>query len=127
MLLHFYGMRLQTIDEPGTNFAKTNCENHAPESATSVDSHRPRYILDEINGYIAIRDMRVAEVEQAATAENMRRASVANEFVETCLKPPQAVYAAQHLPEPAAAFERKRCEVVRARIAELRASCSSGR
>jgi hypothetical protein len=70
--------------------------------------------------------MQIAEAEQMTTGENLRRATLANEFVETCLKPARAPYAAQQLPEPDAAFERKRCEVVRNRIAELRANVANG-
>ena len=78
-------------------------------------------IVDEINAYIAIRDGLMVEAEQMRTHAKLDSVIVANDFVETCLKPPRAAYKAQHLPEADAVRERKRCQAVKARVAELRA------
>lgn len=96
----------------------------AQKNTAAPASDYSQFLIDEINAYIAIRDSRVATAEQSPTRENLRQAMLTNDFVETCLKRPQVVYAAQHLPEPDAAFERKRCAVVKARLAELKANCN---
>jgi hypothetical protein len=76
--------------------------------------------IDEINTYIAIRDELLAEAEELKTCGKLDSVLIANEFVETCLKPARPPYEAQCLPEADAVRERKRCEAVKARIAELR-------
>jgi hypothetical protein len=78
------------------------------------------YSVDEINAYIAIRDQLLAEAEKLHSATKIASTVLANEFVEGCLKPARPPYEAQCLPEEAAIRERKRCEAVRVRIAELR-------
>jgi len=118
-------MQPHVIDRTGKTLSKVSRKNSAQKSKPANDPNLSQSIHDEVNAYIAIRDLRVAAAERAATVENLRQAALANDFVETCLKPPQAVYAAQHLAEPDAAFERKRCAVVKTRIAELRAGCVS--
>jgi hypothetical protein len=115
-------MQLHTIDRRNDVTPKVNRGNSTDGPRPSKDSSPSQYVLSEINAYISIRDMRVAAAEVAATVENLRQATLANDFVETCLTRPQVVYAAQHLPETSAAFERERCAVVKARIAELRAN-----
>lgn len=82
------------------------------------------YSIEEINAYIAIRDELVAEAEQVHTNAKLASATLANDFVEGCLKPARSPYEAQCLPESDAACERKRCEAVRIRIAELRDSAA---
>ena len=79
-------------------------------------------IVDEINAYIAIRDGLMVEAEQMRTHAKLDSVIVANDFVETCLKPPRQPYKAQHLREADAVRERKRCQAVKARVAELRAN-----
>ncbi len=74
----------------------------------------------EINAYIAIRDDLFAEAEQLRTAAKLAGATVANDVVEGFLRPARRPYEAQSLPEHDAARERKRCEFVRGRIAQLR-------
>ena len=78
-----------------------------------------KHALEEIAAYIAIRDGLLTEAEKAATCESLRRVSTANDFVETCLKPARSPYEAQFLAEVDAASERKRCEMVKVRIAQL--------
>jgi hypothetical protein len=117
-------MQLDSLAGPAKWFAKSNSKSPAAASTRDDGSTYSQYIVDEINTYIAIRDLRVAEAELSPTAENLRQAMLTNDFVETCLRRPQVVYAAQHLPEVQASFERKRCAVLKARLAELRAKSS---
>src|SRR5882762_3999253 len=78
------------------------------------------YSVAEINAYIAIRDQLIAEAEELHSSTKLASTALANDFVEGCLKPARSPYEAQFLPESDAVRERKRCEVVRDRIAELR-------
>jgi hypothetical protein len=77
------------------------------------------YSVAEINAYIAIRDQLLAEAEKRHSTEKIASTALANDFVEGCLKPARAPYEGQCLPESDAIRERKRCETVRARIAQL--------
>ena len=78
------------------------------------------YSVAEINAYIAIRDQLLAEAEEVHTSAKLASTALANDFVDGCLKPARAPYEAQCLPELDAVRERKRCEIVRDRIAQLR-------
>src|SRR6266704_329559 len=78
------------------------------------------YSIAEINAYIAIRDQLLAEAEQLRTAAKLASTGLANDFVQGCLQPARPPYEAQCLPEADAIRERKRCEAVRNRLAELR-------
>lgn len=80
------------------------------------------YSAAEINAYIAIRDQLLAEAEKLHSSAKLTSTALANDFVEGCLKPARSRYEAQCLPESDAARERKRCEAVRDRIAQLRSS-----
>jgi hypothetical protein len=82
------------------------------------------YSLAEINAYIAIRDQLLDEAEKLHSTAKIASTALANDFVEGCLKPARSPYEAQCLPESDAIRERKRCEAVRVRIAELRASAT---
>jgi hypothetical protein len=77
--------------------------------------------IAEINAYIAIRDELFLEAEQSKTPAKFDTVTIANDFVESCLKPAPSPYETQCLPESDAARERKRCQAVRDRIAQLRA------
>jgi len=77
-------------------------------------------VVAEINAYIAIRDDLLADAEQLKTQAKLDSASIANDFVQNCLKPARPPYEWQCLPERHAVRERKRCEAVKRRIAELR-------
>jgi hypothetical protein len=81
--------------------------------------------IAEINAYIAIRDGLLVEAEQIRTRAKIDSVTVANDFVMTCLKPARPPYEAQCLPEADAVSERKRCDYVRARIAELTAQIAA--
>ncbi|HJT82111.1 MAG TPA: hypothetical protein VJ719_13020 [Chthoniobacterales bacterium] len=78
------------------------------------------YVIGEINAFIAIRDELLAEVEEAKTASKLDSLIVANNFVESCLTPARSPYDMQCLPESAAERERKRCEQIKQRVADLR-------
>jgi hypothetical protein len=79
------------------------------------------YVVDEINAYVAIRDIALAEAEKDPNSVNLERVRIANEFVENCLKPARSPYQSQHLPETDAARERGRCQAVKVRLSLLRA------
>ena len=79
------------------------------------------YVVDEINAYVVIRDIAIAEAEKEPTSLNLERARIANDFVENCLKPARPPYQAQHLPEPDAVRERRNCQAVKVRLSSLRA------
>ena len=78
------------------------------------------YSVAEINAYIAIRDQLLAEAEELRTATKLASTGLANDFVQGCLEPARSPYQAQCLPEDDAIRERKRCKVVRDRLAQLR-------
>jgi hypothetical protein len=80
------------------------------------------YSVAEINAYIAIRDQLLDEAEKLHSAAKLASTALANDFVEGCLKPARSPYEAQCLQEMDAVRERERCEAIRIRIAELRAS-----
>jgi hypothetical protein len=86
----------------------------------TLSGKNSKYIVDEINAYIAIRDGLMVEAEQMRTRAKLDSVMIANDFVEVCLKPARPAYKAQHLPEADAVRERKRCQAVKARVAELR-------
>ena len=79
------------------------------------------YIADEIRAYATIRDLALAEAERITNILNLKRARIANEFVENALKPARSPYESQHLPEGDAARERQRCEAVKVRLSLLHA------
>lgn len=74
----------------------------------------------EVQAYIAIRDDLLAEAEERRTAAKIDSAAVANDFLIRCLRPARSPYEAQSLPDTDAARERKRCEFVTGRLAQLR-------
>jgi hypothetical protein len=79
------------------------------------------YIVDEINAYVAIRDIALAEAEKDPSSVNLERVRIANDFVQNCLKPARSPYESQHLPKTDAARERGRCQAVKVRLSLLRA------
>lgn len=81
----------------------------------------------EIDSYIAIRDSLLTEAKKTPTAANLNRLTIANDFVETCVKPARSPYEAQHLAEADATRERTRCAAVKELIAKLRAQIGAGR
>jgi hypothetical protein len=95
-----------------------------PESRRSTTTLSPTfgsaYSVAEINAYIAIRDQLLAEAEEIRSTAKISSTALANDFVLGCLQPMRSPYETQCLLETEAARERKRCEAVRNRIAELR-------
>ena len=83
--------------------------------------------IDEINAYIAVRDLSLAEAERIPTRGTVDRALLANEFVESCLRPVRSPYGAQALPESSAADQRRRCAAAKARLVQLSARVSDMR
>ena len=79
------------------------------------------YIADEIRAYATIRDLALAEAERITNTLNLRRAQIANEFVENALKPARTPYESQHLLEGDATREHQRCEAVKVRLSLLHA------
>ena len=94
-------------------------------SATATEPVALKYAIEEINAYIAIRDNLLGEAEETTTSANLRRLCLANDFVESCLKPARSPYETQFLPESDADRERKRCAAISARISQLRAQATS--
>jgi hypothetical protein len=85
------------------------------------ESPSSAYTISEINTFIAIRDYLLIEAETSKTREQINRASLANQIVETCLRPARHPYEAQCLPEADAIRERKRCQAAESRITKLHA------
>jgi len=114
-------MQLRELDRRKTTLLEDTSEKPQRRSTTAVDPVASQYAVDEINAYIAIRDNLLAEAEATAARPNLRRLSLANDFVQSCLKPAWSPYETHYLPERDADRERKRCAAVKIRIAELRA------
>lgn len=100
---------------------KNISQKRQPQAARPTDFRMTSYVVDEINAYVAIRDIALAEAEKETNSVNLERARIANEFVENCLKPARTPYEAQHLPETDAAREFARCHATRVRLSLLRA------
>ena len=64
--------------------------------------------------------MALAEAERQTSDMTLNRAFLDNQLVENYLQPARSPYQAQFLPEAEAIRERKRCEAVKARVAQLR-------
>ena len=62
--------------------AKSVAEPKARASKPSEHASS-KYATAEINAYIAIRDNVLEEAEQTPTAKSIKRAEIANDFVET--------------------------------------------
>ena len=84
------------------------------------EQHSAEYAVGEINAFIAIRDELLVEAEEAKTVSKLDSLIVANNFVESCLTPARSPYDMQFLPESAAKRERKKCEQIKRRVADLR-------
>jgi hypothetical protein len=100
--------------------AATKAMSQAKLGTSKVtDPRSSAYIIEEINTFIAIRDYLLTEAEASKTQEQINRASLANEVVETCLRPARHPYEAQSLPEADAIRERERCLAAKSRIVKL--------
>jgi len=105
----------------GSISARADLANlRGPATGASGESSSSKQAVEEINAYIAVRDVLLVEAEEVTTRARLDRLTIANEFVETCLRPARSPYEAQCLAEKDAIRERKRCASVKARNAELR-------
>ncbi len=50
-------------------------------------SHGPAYSAEELQAFLAARNLILRGAEENTTELNLRRAAAANEFTEACLKP----------------------------------------
>jgi len=103
---------------------KRSAKGKSRQASTLTSAFGSVYSIAEINAYIAIRDDLLAEAEELRTSAKLAATELANDFVFGCLKPARPLYEAQYLPESDAIRERKRCETVRERIAQLRSSAA---
>ena len=99
-----------------------SAKSKSRQAPTLTSAFGSVYSVAEINAYIAIRDDLLAEAEELQTSAKLASAELANDFVFGCFNPGRPPYEAQYLPESDATRERKRCEIVRDRIAQLRTS-----
>ncbi len=86
----------------------------------TADTPTADAVAEEIYAFIAMRDLLLAEAEDATSEASLHRLWMANEFAERCLEPARPPYQAQTLPSAEAARERQRCKAIKLRIAELR-------
>jgi hypothetical protein len=103
-----------TISSPKARTSTKSQSAPARQRHTSSD-----YVIGEINAFIAIRDELLVEAEEAKTASKLESLIVANNFVESVLTPARSPYDVQFLPEPDARRERKRCDEIKRRAADL--------
>ena len=106
------------VRAPVSSVEATASQPHSKAADATISS---KYAIEEIVAYIVIRDGLLADAEGSPTCEALRRAAIANDFVESCLEPPRPPYEAQCLPQLDAVRERQRCEDVKRTIAQLSA------
>jgi hypothetical protein len=80
---------------------------------------------DEIEAYATIRDLLLSDAEVTNSVESLRRAAIANELLESCLRPPRSPWQAQYLEPREAARELDRCCATKMRIAALQQKFST--
>ena len=114
-------LHMQATQPPRTVFLPKITRKRSPQPAKSSELRMTNYVVDEINAYVVIRDIALAEAEKEPTSENLERARLANDFVENCVKPARTPYEAQHLPETDAKRERGNCQAVQVRLSLLQA------
>jgi hypothetical protein len=103
----------------GSISARADLANLRRDAIGTSGESRSKQAVEEINAYIAVRGVLLVEAEEVTTRARLDRLTIANEFVETCLRPARSPYEAQCLAEIDAIRERKRCASVKVRIAEL--------
>src|SRR5690349_9631304 len=97
---------------------QTRSSDHA-----QVESEEVR---GEIQAYAVIRDRLVSDAEVNTSVDTLRRAAIANDLLESCLRRPRSPYQAQYLWPRKAARERERCRAVKMRIAALQQKFAHG-
>jgi hypothetical protein len=100
--------------------ARADLANLSRPAAGGSGESSSAQAVEEINAYIAVRDVLLVEAEEVTTRARLDRLTIANEFIETCLRPARSPYETQCLAETSAICERKRCAAVKVRIAKLR-------
>ena len=96
--------------------------SHPKEMQTRSSDHAQvgsKKARDEVQAYGVIRDLLVSDAEVTTSTESLRRAAIANEFVERCLRAPRSPWQAEYLEPGEAARERERCGAAKMRIATL--------
>ncbi len=89
-------------------------------TSTSAPFQECNAAAEEIHSFIAVRDLLLAEAEELTNEANLHRLWMANEFAARCLEPARAPYQMQCLSPVEATVERRRCQAVNVRIAQLR-------
>jgi hypothetical protein len=113
---------MQPTQQTLSSIVRPTFKRDKSQAAWSSTRHAmSTYIADEIRAYATIRDLALAEAERITNTLNLRRAQIANEFVENVLKPARTPYENQHLLEGDATRERQRCEAVKMRLSLLHA------
>ena len=112
--------QLWNESKAGSISARTDLANLRRPATGARGESSSKQAVEEINAYIAVRDVLLVEAEEVTTRARLDRLAIANEFVETCLRPARSPYEAQCLAETNAIRERKRCAAVKVRIAQLR-------
>ncbi len=103
--------------------------SHPEETQTRSSYHAQvgsEKARDEIQAYAVIRDLLVSDAEVTTSVESLRRAAIANDFVESCLRLPRSPWQAEYLEPREAARERERCCAAKMRIAALQQRFSHG-
>jgi hypothetical protein len=95
---------------------------YARKQAARSSHAANHFAVDEINAYIAARDGLLEEAGPSPTLEDIKRLTLANDFVANCLRPVRNPYILQSLPEVDAVRELQRCHVILARIRKLQAA-----
>jgi hypothetical protein len=99
--------------------ARTDLANLRRPATGANGESSSKQAVEEINAYIAVRDVVLVEAEEVTTRARLDRLAIANGSSKPALRPPRSPYEAQCLAETDALGERKRCASVKVRIAEL--------
>jgi hypothetical protein len=99
----------------------------SPNSVRPKREHSPardasQTARDEINAFISIRNILLAEAEKSPTIKAIESAEMANDLVVDCLQNSRSPYEAQCLQQADAMRERKVCCEAKQRIAQLRSA-----
>src|SRR5438067_8219160 len=82
--------QLWNESKAGSISARADLANlRRPATGASAESSS-KQAVEEISAYIAIRDILLVEAEEVMMRARLDRLTNANEFVETCLRPPRS-------------------------------------
>ena len=108
---------------PQDSIFKSNKRRVAPKRKCVPARDASQPARDELNAFIAVRDILLTDAEKSPTSKTIASVVTANDFVENCLqKNAGSHYDGQSLPESDTIRERKVCDEVKQRIARLRAA-----